>query len=89
MFSWATLFALVYTIFCKKHEQKLIQQKIEELDRLQQNRNENESTSTKSSQVPAEFYNRDYKKDENGKRRPEIEIFQHQWIGQVAGMTRL
>ena len=34
LFGWALLFAVVYPIFCKKYEQKLIQQKENEMNNV-------------------------------------------------------
>ena len=57
MFVWAATFAFLYPIFCKKYEQKLIQQKEEEIARLQPNTHENESTSQKRDQPHIELSN--------------------------------
>ena len=88
MFVWATLFAVIYPIFCKKYEQKLIQQKTEEIDRLQQNSYQIQSASPKTE---TELPNKNSTNDVKNTMGHDIEFEKPKqyWIGQVAGMTRL
>jgi hypothetical protein len=79
---------VIYPIFCKKYEQKLIQQKQEEVDRLRRNSYENQSGSPKSETESTNDKTANNVINTMG-QDVEFERAKQYRIGQVAGMTRL
>ena len=91
LFGWALIFHFVYAIFCKKYEEKLIQQKEEEIYRLQKSKRQDESTLSKIDQSQSELRYWQSASNITAKTKStlEYEDSMKYWGSQIVGTTRL
>lgn len=91
LFGWIIIFCPIYTLFCKKYEEKLIQQKEEEISRLEQFKKKNGSVLSIIGQSQIELRERQEvpKRQTKTKSTLEFEDAMQYWGSQIGGMTRL
>ena len=88
---WTIIFYFVYTMLCQKYEERLIQQKEEEIYSLQVNKEQHGSTLSTIDQSQTELRQRHtyFNRSANTKSTIELEEASKYWGSQIVGMTRL